>query len=180
MCLPFGVLFRKIAIGGFSSEVIEQIMVKSTQFEQNWVLFFQKWYTDGWVIVWQIGIAKVQFSRSGRHIHVQFWRKYPTGFIVKGNNTIWVRFIILYIYISLDCQKIVFLASELQQYCDHTLLYRELARDSSRYFFINMLEKYNAALKRGYHYAQFFHWGTALYLLPNRLYMEEFQAWLIP
>ena len=24
-------------------------MVKSAQFEQNWVLFFRKWYTDGWV-----------------------------------------------------------------------------------------------------------------------------------
>ena len=30
----------------------EQIMVKSTQFEQNWVLFFRNWCTDGWVIVW--------------------------------------------------------------------------------------------------------------------------------
>ena len=25
----------------------EQIMVKSTKFEQNFVLFFQNWYTDG-------------------------------------------------------------------------------------------------------------------------------------
>ena len=27
-----------------------QIIVKSTQFDPNWVLFFQKWYTDGWEI----------------------------------------------------------------------------------------------------------------------------------
>ena len=30
----------------------EQIMVKSSQFEQNWVLFFRNWYTNGWVNVW--------------------------------------------------------------------------------------------------------------------------------
>ena len=29
-----------------------QIIVKSTQFDPNWVLFFRKWYTDGWEI-WQ-------------------------------------------------------------------------------------------------------------------------------
>ena len=27
--------------------VFLRIMVKSTQFEQNWVLFYPKWYTDG-------------------------------------------------------------------------------------------------------------------------------------
>ena len=30
-------------------------MVKSTQFEQNWMLFFRKWYTNGLVIVQKIG-----------------------------------------------------------------------------------------------------------------------------
>ena len=48
----------------------EQIVVKSTQFGQNWVLFYRKWYTDGWIIGWKIGIEKVKlkFSRCSRHI----------------------------------------------------------------------------------------------------------------
>ena len=74
MCLSFGVLFAKfgIAIGGFSSETkkprfknwvyFEQIIVKSTQFGQNWVLFYRKRYNDEWVIGRKIGIEKVQFS----------------------------------------------------------------------------------------------------------------------
>ena len=75
-----------IAIGGFSSRWrnpnyinwvnFEQIMLKSTQVEQNWVLFFRKWYTGEWVVVQKIGTEKVQFSKSGSNIHVQFWRKY--------------------------------------------------------------------------------------------------------
>ena len=44
---------------------IEQIMAKSTQFEQSWVLIVQK-----------ICMEKVKFSRFSRHIHVQF----PPGF----------------------------------------------------------------------------------------------------
>ena len=88
MCLPFVVLFHEIwysdrwvfirdegAQIALNCVYLEQIMVKSTQFDQNWVLFFQKWYTDGWVIVQKIGIEKVKLSRSGRHIHIQFWRK---------------------------------------------------------------------------------------------------------
>ena len=47
--------------------------VKSTQFGQNWVLFFRKWYIDGWEIRQKIDIEVVRFSRSGRHIHVRFW-----------------------------------------------------------------------------------------------------------
>ena len=62
-------------------------MVKSTQFEQNWVLFFREWYTDGWVIVRKIGIEKVKFLRPGRHIHVQFWRKYPLRGYILHNST---------------------------------------------------------------------------------------------
>ena len=54
-------------------------MVKSTQFEQNWVLFFPQLYTDGWVIVRKIGIEKVKFSRSSRHIHAQFGESIPSG-----------------------------------------------------------------------------------------------------
>ena len=54
-----------------------QIIVKSTQFDPNWVLFFRKWYTDGWEIWQKIGIEIVRFSRSGRHIHVRFWWKNP-------------------------------------------------------------------------------------------------------
>ena len=47
-------------MGGSSTEMkepkfenwvyFEQIIVKSTQFGQNWVLFYLKWYTNGWVI----------------------------------------------------------------------------------------------------------------------------------
>ena len=48
-----------------------QIIVKSTQFDQNWVLFFRKWYTDGREIRQKVGIVKVRFSRSGRHIHIK-------------------------------------------------------------------------------------------------------------
>ena len=73
MCLPFGALFREIWYsdrgGGVSSEMKEpklhigvylgQIIIKSTQFSQNWVLFFPKWYTDGWKIRQKVGIEKV-------------------------------------------------------------------------------------------------------------------------
>ena len=38
----------------------EQIMVKSTQFEQNWVLFFWNWYTDWWIIVRKIWYRESQ------------------------------------------------------------------------------------------------------------------------
>ena len=77
MYLPFGVLFFAnfgIAIGGFSSETkepklknwvyFEQIIVKSTQFGQNWALFYWKRYTDMWVHVTgrKIGIEKSNFQ----------------------------------------------------------------------------------------------------------------------
>ena len=92
MCLSFGALFQEIWYsnrggGSFhqrrrSSNYINwvyfgQITVKSTQFGQNWVLFFQKWYVDGWEIRQKIGIGKVLFSTSSRYIHIRFWRKYP-------------------------------------------------------------------------------------------------------
>ena len=41
------------------------------------MLFFRKWYTDGWEIWQKIGIEIVRFSRSGRHIHVRFLVKEP-------------------------------------------------------------------------------------------------------
>ena len=94
-CL-LGHFFAKfgIAIGGFSSETKEpklhklgvfgQIIVKSTQFDPNWVLFFRKWYTDGWEIWQKIGIEIVRFSRSGRHIHVPFWWKNPPWAILSS------------------------------------------------------------------------------------------------
>ena len=44
-----------------------QIIVKSTQLGENLVLF-QKCYADGWEVRPKIGIEKVRFSRSGRHI----------------------------------------------------------------------------------------------------------------
>ena len=61
MCLPFGGLFRKIWYSDGGGVIRDegalinwvyfgQIFVKSTQFGQNWVLFFRKWYTDGWEI----------------------------------------------------------------------------------------------------------------------------------
>ena len=69
MCLPFGALFCEI---WYSDQVFirdkgaqitnwvffGQIIVKSTQFGQHWVLFFWKWYTDGWEIRQKIGIEK--------------------------------------------------------------------------------------------------------------------------
>ena len=82
MCLPFGKLFREIWYSdrrfhqrwrspNYTNWMyFGQIIVKSTQFDQNWVLFFRKWYTDGWEIGQKIGIQKVRFLRSGRHIHV--------------------------------------------------------------------------------------------------------------
>ena len=36
--------------GGGEWVYLEQIIVKSTQFRQNLVLFLSKWYTAGWVI----------------------------------------------------------------------------------------------------------------------------------
>ena len=63
-----------------------QIIVKSTQFDPNWVLFFRKWYTDGWEIWQKIGIEIVRFSRSGRHIHVRFWWKNPPPGELQMNN----------------------------------------------------------------------------------------------
>ena len=85
MCVPFGVLFRKIWYtdrGVFIRDEIAQISKlgvfwanyskKHTQFGQNWVLFYRKLYTDGWVIREKIGIEKVRFSKFGRHIHVWF------------------------------------------------------------------------------------------------------------
>ena len=76
------------AMGGFSSETepkcknlvyFEHNIVKSTQFGQNWVVFYQKWYTDGWVIGQKLVWRKSNFLRfgSGRYIHVWFWWKYP-------------------------------------------------------------------------------------------------------
>ena len=69
--------------GGVSSETKEpklyklgvfgQIVVKCSQFCQNWVLFFQKWSTDEWEIGQKIGTEEVRFLRSGRHIHLRFW-----------------------------------------------------------------------------------------------------------
>ena len=86
ICLPFVVFIKFgigcLVIGGFSSETkelklkkreyLEQIIVKSTKSGQNCMLFYQKLYTDGWVIGQKIGIEKVTFLRLGRHIQVRF------------------------------------------------------------------------------------------------------------
>ena len=60
-----------IAIGGFHQRrrspnyinwvYVGQVIVKSTQFGQNWMIFFRKRYTDGWKIGQKIGIEKVRF-----------------------------------------------------------------------------------------------------------------------
>ena len=86
-----------------------QIMVKSTQFEQNWLFFFCFvlffvclcvfvfvlflffcfvlffWYEIGILMGWgwnlnenKIGIAKSQYSKSGRHIHIPNILKTPS------------------------------------------------------------------------------------------------------
>ena len=69
-----------IAIAGFSSErkelklknwvYFEQIIVKSMQSGQNWVLFYRKWYANGRVIRQKIGMEKFKFLRFDRHIHI--------------------------------------------------------------------------------------------------------------
>ena len=59
-------------------------MVKSTQFEQNWVLFIRKWYTDGWVTLQKIGMEKVKFSRSGGHIHIKFCKSTPSANLISN------------------------------------------------------------------------------------------------
>ena len=85
-----GALFREIwnTDRGFSSEkkpkfenwvYLEQILVKKHPICPNWVLFYRKWYTDGWLIRQKLGngIQKVRFSKFGRRIHLQFWGEYP-------------------------------------------------------------------------------------------------------
>ena len=89
MCLSFGTLFRKIwySDGGGGVQFNQtrrspsninwvysgQIIVETTQFGQNLMLFFRKWYTDGKEIRQKISIEKVRLSGSGRHIHVRYW-----------------------------------------------------------------------------------------------------------
>ena len=41
------------------------------------MFFYWNWYTGGWVIGQKIGTEKVKFLKSGRHIHIGFWQKYP-------------------------------------------------------------------------------------------------------
>ena len=89
-CL-LGRFFAKfgMAIGDVSSETKEPKLHKLGVFWANYckkhpiwsncVPFFRKCYTDGWEIRPKIGIEIVRFSRSGRHIHVRFWWKKPSG-----------------------------------------------------------------------------------------------------
>ena len=105
MCLPFGALFHEIWYrdgGGGSHQrrrgpnyikwvYFGQIIVKSTQFGQNWVLFFRKWYTDRWEFRQKIGtgIEKVRISMSGRHIHIMILVKVtppPPGDFLSYNT----------------------------------------------------------------------------------------------
>ena len=99
-----------IAIGGFSSEMKEPKLhklgvfwakyCKSTQFGQNWVLFFRKWYIDGWEIRQKIGIEIVRFSRSGRHIHVRFWWKYPPPPGTRAQSYFFLLFFLQMLYFN--------------------------------------------------------------------------------
>ena len=58
-----------IAIGGGGSSETKELKFKNLVYfmqiiyGQNWVLFYRKWYTDGWVMRRKIGIEKVRFSR---------------------------------------------------------------------------------------------------------------------
>ena len=47
----------------------KQIIVKNTQFGQNWMVGAGNWK--------QFGIEKIKFSRSGRHIHIRLWQTDP-------------------------------------------------------------------------------------------------------
>ena len=78
-CL-LGRVFEKfgLAIRGFSETkepelhnwvYFGQILVESTLFGQNWVLPFEKGILMGGKLGKKIGMEKVRFSRSVRHIH---------------------------------------------------------------------------------------------------------------
>ena len=63
----------------------------------NWVLFFWKWYTGEWEIGEKIGMEKVRFSRSSRHIYVRFCQDYPGHWTVtKRAGLMFVEFLIKY------------------------------------------------------------------------------------
>ena len=80
MCLPLGALFHEIWYSDrwFSSETrkLDVFWANYCKKHPIWSklgAFFRKWYTDGREIRQKIGIEKVRFSRSGRHINVRFW-----------------------------------------------------------------------------------------------------------
>ena len=93
MCLPFEVLFHKI----WYSDWWVFIRDKGAQIQKlgvfwanycvkdpiwaDWVLSYQKWYTDGWVIGQKINIEKVKFLRFGSHTHVRFGKSSSPGFL---------------------------------------------------------------------------------------------------
>ena len=68
----FGIARDKGAQNYINWVYLGQILVKSTKFGQNWMLFFQKWYTAGWKNWAKIGIERGRFLRSGRDIYVRF------------------------------------------------------------------------------------------------------------
>ena len=129
VCACFlGCYFAKfgIAIGGFSSEMEEPELHKLSVFWanygkkalKNWVLFFFEWYTDGWVIVRKIGIEKVKFSRSSRHIHKQFWWKHPSGNLVRYRKLCTFLIILYFTIIHCDAD---YVEVQVPEWCDSIL-----------------------------------------------------------
>ena len=114
-----------VAIGGFSSETkepkfkngvyLQQIIVNITQFGQDWVLFYQKWYTDGCVIGPKIHIKKVKYLR--------FWQAHPPTILaeVKLPQTLWGIFSVRIESESCTLQLV------------HIEIYRNTSRDYSTF-----------------------------------------------
>ena len=59
-----------------------KIIVKNTQFGYNWVLFFRKWYTDGWEIGQKIGMEKVRFRDPAGTSTYDFGKNTPPPVVV--------------------------------------------------------------------------------------------------
>ena len=86
-----------IAMGWFSSQmntpnlwklgVFQEICSKSTQFEYNWVLFSQNWYTDGWVFESKTGIEMGHiFKIRQAHTRTKIFDNPPGNLSCMMNN----------------------------------------------------------------------------------------------
>ena len=56
-----------------------QIIVKSTQFGQNWVLLIRKWYTDEWEIRQKLVLRKSDFRGPACTSMYDFGESNPPG-----------------------------------------------------------------------------------------------------